>query len=217
MAKEIERIHRAGRRWRDFAVLYRAHNHRDALVTELSQRKIPFVISRLSILEHPLVKDLIAYLRLIAKPYDDIAAARVLAAPAWRLTPSDLVRYAERARKSRKKIYDELQNQAGKPAVRTCGQRLDGAAEFLVRAAQDHAAAHGSRNSRRPSRMAGNLRARFGARPRLREAPARIRESLGTEERDARLAGVRRIPRVFRPGRRHHFPGRRCARATPCN
>jgi len=109
VAQEIERIHRTGRRWRDFAVLYRAHNHRDALVTELSQRKIPFVISRLSILEHPLVKDLIAYLRLIAKPYDDIAAARVLAAPAWRLTPSDLVRYAERARKSRKKIYDELQ------------------------------------------------------------------------------------------------------------
>jgi DNA helicase-2/ATP-dependent DNA helicase PcrA len=109
VAKEIERIHRAGRRWRDFAVLYRAHNHRDALVTELSQRKIPFVISRLSILEHPLVKDLIAYLRLIAKPYDDVAAARVLAAPAWRLAPSDLVRYAERARKSRKKIYDELQ------------------------------------------------------------------------------------------------------------
>jgi DNA helicase-2/ATP-dependent DNA helicase PcrA len=110
VAKEIERIHRAGRRWRDFAVLYRAHNHRDALVTELSQRKIPFVISRLSILEHPLVKDLIAYLRLIARPYDDIAAARVLAAPAWRLTPTDLVRYAERARKSRKKIYDELQS-----------------------------------------------------------------------------------------------------------
>jgi ATP-dependent DNA helicase UvrD/PcrA len=109
VAKEIERIRRAGRRWRDFAVLYRAHNHRDALVTELSQRKIPFVISRLSILEHPLVKDLIAYLRLIAKPYDDVAAARVLAAPAWRLAPADLVRYAERARKNRKKIYDELQ------------------------------------------------------------------------------------------------------------
>ena len=110
ISSEIERIHRAGRRWRDFAVLYRAHNHRDALVRELSRRKIPFVISRLSILEHPLVKDVIAYLRLIAKPYDDIAAARVLAAPAWRLVPSDLVRLAERGRKNRKKIYDELQN-----------------------------------------------------------------------------------------------------------
>jgi DNA helicase-2/ATP-dependent DNA helicase PcrA len=116
VAGEIERIHRAGRRWHDFAVLYRAHNHRDALVRELSRRKIPFVIAKLSILEHPLVKDLIAYLRLIAKPYDDIATSRVLAAPAWRLAPRDLVRLAERARKNRKKIYDELQpKQAGLP------------------------------------------------------------------------------------------------------
>ncbi|HYL64498.1 MAG TPA: ATP-dependent DNA helicase [Candidatus Methylomirabilis sp.] len=110
VASEIERMHRAGRRWRDMAVLYRAHNHRDELVPELSRRKIPFVISRLSILEHPLVKDVIAYLRLIAKPFDDIAAARVLAAPAWGLTPRDLVRLAERGRKNKTKIYDELQS-----------------------------------------------------------------------------------------------------------
>jgi DNA helicase II / ATP-dependent DNA helicase PcrA len=111
VAGELERIHKAGRRWRDFAVLYRAHNHRDELVPELSARKIPFVISRLSILEHPLVKDVLAYLRLIATPYDDIAIARVLAAPAWQLAPTDLVRFAERARKERTRIYDVLQSQ----------------------------------------------------------------------------------------------------------
>ena len=111
VAGELERIHKAGRHWRDFAVLYRAHNHRDDLVRELSLRKIPFVISRLSILEHPLVKDVLAYLRLIATPYDDIAIARVLAAPAWQLAPADLVRFAERARKERTRIYDVLQSQ----------------------------------------------------------------------------------------------------------
>ena len=111
VAGELERIHKAGRRWRDFAVLYRAHNHRDDLVRELARRKIPFVISRLSILEHPLVKDVLAYLRLIATPYDDIAIARVLAAPAWQLAPADLVRFAERARKERARIYDVLQSQ----------------------------------------------------------------------------------------------------------
>jgi DNA helicase II / ATP-dependent DNA helicase PcrA len=112
VASELERIHKAGRRWRDFAVLYRAHGHRDELVGELSRRKIPFVISRLSILEHPLVKDVLSYLRLIATPYDDIATARVLAAPAWQLQPADLVRLAESARKARSKIYDVLQTQA---------------------------------------------------------------------------------------------------------
>jgi DNA helicase-2/ATP-dependent DNA helicase PcrA len=129
VAGEIQRIHRAGRRWRDFAVLYRAHGHRNELVRELSRRKVPFVISRLSILEHPLVKDLIAYLRLIAKPYDDIAAARVLAAPAWRQSPSDLVRLAERGRKNRKKIYDELQTKQAslpfEPAANELSELLD--------------------------------------------------------------------------------------------
>ena len=110
VADELERIHRAGRRWKDFAVLYRQHLHRDHLVEQLSQRKIPFVISKLSILEHPLVRDVLAYLRLIAKPFDDIACARVLSAPAWHLTAEDLVRLSERARKKRgTALYDALQ------------------------------------------------------------------------------------------------------------
>ena len=109
VAAELERLHRAGRRWRDFAVLYRAHNHRDELVRELARRRTPFVISKLSILDHPLVKDVVAYLRMIATPYDDIATARVLAAPAWGFTPQELVRLAERARKDRRKLYDALQ------------------------------------------------------------------------------------------------------------
>jgi DNA helicase-2/ATP-dependent DNA helicase PcrA len=111
VANELERLHRAGTPWRDFGVLYRQHAHRDRLVEELSRRKIPFVITRLSILEHPLVRDVLAYLRLIAKPYDDIACARVLAAPAWHLEPVDLVRLAERTRKKRgTSLYDALQS-----------------------------------------------------------------------------------------------------------
>src|SRR5690242_12180784 len=107
---ELQRIHAAGRRWMDFAVLYRQHAHRDELVRELAARKIPFVISRLSILDHPLVKDALGYLRLIARPFDDIACARVLSAPAWNLQANDVVRLAERAAKKRgTALYDALQ------------------------------------------------------------------------------------------------------------
>src|SRR5437879_11839751 len=116
VADELERLHGAGRRWKDFAVLYRQHAHRDHLVEEVSRRKIPFVIARLSILEHPLVRDVLAYLRLIAAPYDDIACARVLAAPAWHLEAADLVRLATRARKEKKVIYDLLQLPQGQLA-----------------------------------------------------------------------------------------------------
>ena len=110
VAEELERLHGTGRRWSDFAVLYRQHAHRDHLVAELSARKVPFVITTLSILEHPLVRDVLAYLRLIALPYDNIACARVLSAPAWHLSPEDLVRVTERARKRRgTALYDVLQ------------------------------------------------------------------------------------------------------------
>ncbi len=111
VADELERLHAAGRRWKEFAVLYRQHAHRDHLVEQLSQRKIPFIISKLSILEHPLVRDVLAYLRMIAKPFDDVACARVLSAPAWHLTAQDLVRLAERAAKKRgTALYDVLQS-----------------------------------------------------------------------------------------------------------
>src|SRR5947207_2751086 len=109
VAGEIERSHRAGRPWKHFAVLYRQHAHRDLLVEELSRRKIPFVISNLAILDHTLVRDVLLYLLLIAKPYDDVACVRALAAPAWGLEAPDIVRLSERARKERKAIYDVLQ------------------------------------------------------------------------------------------------------------
>jgi DNA helicase-2/ATP-dependent DNA helicase PcrA len=128
---ELERIHGAGRRWKDFAVLYRQHAHRDQLVEELSRLKIPFVITRLSILEHPLVRDVLAYLRLIDKHYDDIACARVLAAPAWRLEAKDLVLLTEYARKEKKAIYDLLQVPQGKLAFDGSQAALGQLVEFI--------------------------------------------------------------------------------------
>jgi len=133
VADELERIHRAGRRWRDFAVLYRQHAHRDHLVEQLSQRKIPFVISKLSILEHPLVRDVLAYLRLIFKPFDDIACARVLSAPAWHLTAEDLVRLAERTRKKKgTALYDTLQTPQGELPFDPSSEAFKLLPEFLA-------------------------------------------------------------------------------------
>jgi len=132
VAAELERIHSAGRKWKDFAVLYRQHAHRDELVSELSRRKIPFVISRLSILDHPLVKDVIAYLRLIAMPFDNISCARVLAAPAWHLEAPDLVRLAERAKKERNSIYDLLQLPQGQLAFDLSHNAREELLEFLA-------------------------------------------------------------------------------------
>ena len=44
VASEIERLHGPGNPWRNFAVLYRKHTHRDKLLEALQRRGIPFVI-----------------------------------------------------------------------------------------------------------------------------------------------------------------------------
>ncbi len=104
VANELEKLHEKGRRWDEFGVLYRMHAHRDRLVEELTAREVPFVIKNLSILSNPLIRDLIAYLRVVAYPWDNVACARVLAAPAWGLDPEHLVRLAART-SSRKGIW----------------------------------------------------------------------------------------------------------------
>ena len=133
VAAEFARLHSTGQRWKDFAVLYRQHAHRDQLVEELFRRKIPFVISKLSILEHPMVRDVRAYLRLIAAPFDDIACARVLSAPAWHLQASDLVRLAERtARKRGTALYDVLQAPQSELPFDASQSSLPALLEFLT-------------------------------------------------------------------------------------
>ena len=138
-------------------MLYRQHAHRDRLVEELAHRKIPFVITRLSILEHPLVRDVLAYLRLIAKPYDDIACARVLAAPAWHLEPVDLVRLAERTRKKRgTSLYDALQSPQSELPFNPSAATLSELLEFASGHRKNLKRRTARGNTWRSDRVAGN-------------------------------------------------------------
>jgi len=160
----------------------------------------------------PLVKDLIAYLRLIAKPYDDIAAARVLARPAWRLTPPELVRFAQRARKNRKKIYDELQTKQASLPFEPSANELSDLLDFL--SAQRKTIHH-----RTAAEILGELLEWLEIYARASEQDRayvkRLPEFVNAWNRRASDAAAcpefRRISRVFRPGRRHHCAGRGCA------
>ncbi len=132
VAGELERLHQAGARWRTFAVLYRSHTHRDKLVEELKRRQIPFVIKNLTILSHRIVRDLVAYLRLIDHPADDVACARVLAMPAWGLEASDLVRLAERAAKVKgSSLWDTAQAAQNEQTFSGSGRNLGALIEMF--------------------------------------------------------------------------------------
>jgi ATP-dependent DNA helicase UvrD/PcrA len=125
VAAEIERLHDAGAPWKSFAVLYRNHSHRDQLLGALRRRGIPFVIRRFSILSSTLVRDIFAYLRLVGNPSDNVACARVLAAPYWGLEARDLVRLTERAQQNKRRfLYDELESAQGEAPFTREGVKL---------------------------------------------------------------------------------------------
>jgi len=134
IASEIERLHLPGNPWRNFAVLYRKHTHVKKLIGALQHRKIPFVIRKFSILTSTVVRDLLAYLRLIAVPSDNVACSRVLAAPYWKLQPRDLVRLAERAGKNRRRsLNDEMDAAQSDLPFSSEASRLPELVSFLAR------------------------------------------------------------------------------------
>ncbi len=130
VAQEIEALHHdgAGLPYGRFAVLYRMHHHRDGLVEALLRHRIPFVIKNLTILRNTLVRDLLAYLRVIHSSHHNVSLARVLAVPYWGVNATHLALLAERASKGRISIYDALEASTRELAFPEAQPRL---AEFM--------------------------------------------------------------------------------------
>lgn len=84
VVEQIERMHKAGRHWRDFAVLYRQHSHRDDVVHLLRERGIPFDVEGVSLLEITEVRDLLAVLRFMQSS-DAVSAVRVASLPPFQI------------------------------------------------------------------------------------------------------------------------------------
>jgi DNA helicase-2/ATP-dependent DNA helicase PcrA len=77
-------------KWKDFAVLYRTHLHRDEVAEELSRHKIPFTVENLDVLDTSEVRDLLACLRAVVSPLDGAGLFRVAALPQFAIDPNRL-------------------------------------------------------------------------------------------------------------------------------
>ena len=76
-----ERQKELGCRWGEFAVLYRQHAHRESLLAEFAQRKIPVVIEGVGVLDTPPGRDLLALLRAMESGGDAVSLLRLAALP----------------------------------------------------------------------------------------------------------------------------------------
>ena len=77
-------------KWKDFAVLYRQHSHRDDLVEELAEQGIPFTIENMDVMDTAEARDLFACLGAVVSTRDDASLFRVAALPQFAIDPEKL-------------------------------------------------------------------------------------------------------------------------------
>ncbi len=91
VVSSIQRLRRETRcRWKDIAVLYRQHLHRDELVEELIARTIPFTIENMDVMDTPEARDLFACLGAVVSEADAASLVRVASLPQFEISPEDL-------------------------------------------------------------------------------------------------------------------------------
>ena len=78
VAERILELRDEGRELKDIAVLYRSHYHSLEIQMELTRRQIPYVVrSGLRFFERAHIKDITAYLKILANPRDELSWKRL--------------------------------------------------------------------------------------------------------------------------------------------
>jgi DNA helicase-2/ATP-dependent DNA helicase PcrA len=121
VAEIAARIADHSRRPKDFAILCRTNEQPRAFESELRQAKIPYVlVGGMSFYDRKEVRDVLAYLKLLANPADEVSLLRIINIPARGISQATVKRLLEEAIRRGKPIWDLLPHAgalAGLPAT----------------------------------------------------------------------------------------------------
>src|SRR6266851_5217972 len=134
-AREISRLLARGdiQKRSDVAVMYRTNAQSRALEEQFMRANIPYkVIGSRKFYERKEIKDMLAYLRLLANPYDDLSLQRIINVPNRKIGPKTFGELQRWASESHIALYDAIQQidehptlgKAAKLALKGFGQLL---------------------------------------------------------------------------------------------
>ena len=130
IAQEIGYMVQQGENYRDFAILYRTNAQSRNFEDSLAQRRIPYrVIGGLRYYDRMEIKDMIAYMRLVANPMDDIAFDRVVNSPKRGIGKATMDKIKSVANYCEKSIFQYVESEA--IADTLTGKASRGMNEFL--------------------------------------------------------------------------------------
>jgi DNA helicase-2/ATP-dependent DNA helicase PcrA len=79
---EMRRMHGDGRRWGDIALFYRANAQSRVVEDELARQGVPYkVVGGVKFYDRAEVKDMLAYLKAVTNPSDEVAVKRIVNVP----------------------------------------------------------------------------------------------------------------------------------------
>ncbi len=145
VASEIaERIARLGRRPRDFAILARTNEQLRSFETALRQRKLPYeLVGGMSFFDRKEVRDIVAYLKLLVNPHDEIPLRRIINTPPRGIGQATLERLLAVAVEQGKSLWEVLNVAAQLPGLPPAA--LEGAKNLCTLVARYQSCTKGKR------------------------------------------------------------------------
>jgi DNA helicase-2/ATP-dependent DNA helicase PcrA len=106
-----KRIKTAGRKPSDFAVLFRTNEQVRAFEMEFRRSKIPYnVVGSQSFFDRKEVKDIMAYLKTIGRPQDDISLLRIINTPARGIGATTIRKMTASAVTTKKSLWETMKD-----------------------------------------------------------------------------------------------------------
>lgn len=126
IANEVRRLHDAGRRWSDMAVLFRKNKDIALVRDALDEHEIPVQVANLGgLLGIPEIVEIHAWLRIIASPEDGPALVRILSGSRYRLGLRDLKALTDWVRSRTEQPEEDVDDEHGRLPAHTLIEAID--------------------------------------------------------------------------------------------
>jgi DNA helicase-2/ATP-dependent DNA helicase PcrA len=134
IAQTIADERQAGRTWNDFAIFYRINAVSRGLEEALRARAIPYRIARgVEFYGRKEIRDVLAYLRVLVNPADNVALARIINTPTRGIGKTSIDRLETYARETGRPLLDVVRAADDVPGLGAAGKRVRALADLLDR------------------------------------------------------------------------------------
>ena len=116
----------------DCAILYRTHAQSRVIEEMLMRESVPYkVLSGLRFYDRKEIKDIIAYLRVVYNPNDDVSLARIINEPKRKIGNATLEKARNIAREKETSLYDVISHADDYPEFKTAIKKLLSFSEII--------------------------------------------------------------------------------------